>query len=448
MAESDSAKPLNDSSTIEYKVYPQRYLISALFSFSLIFTCIMLNCFNPILTNLKDIYDITLFQANFGTSLISPAIYPIANFIANYVLDEYGLKLGMGIANTCLIMGFIFRFFSASGFLYIVLGQTMGALAFPFLLGTPQKISAEWYRPNDRGMSTTILSVMNFVGIALGYAIPAFFLNKDTKGQEGLERVSQMTQLQAYIAVPLLVMSLILFQSKPPTPPSKAAETKKLPFKDSLKSLLADKNYLIFCISSGLNWGSFLAAGVVIQPILEPFGYGPDDISIYGAAITLCGLVGSIVFGGYVGKTKKYKRTIIILTSVANCILLLSYPLAQTGSFIILGLGLAGYGMLLLPFLPIALEYVCELTFPVAEVTSAGLMIVCSQLFYAGLGVLIDFIVETESKQNSLIAMTIMFGVGSLGTIGQIITKEVLKRDLAEKKGQLLSNDNGALVES
>jgi len=247
-------------------------------------------------------------------------------------------------------------------------------------------------------------------------------------------QLRSMLMFQAVIATPFLLISLLLFRAKPKTPPSKAAVTKKLPFKDSLRQLVHDKNYLIFCLSSGLLWGSFLVAGMVIQPIVEPFGYTPNDVGAYGAIITFCGLAGSLYFGGHVGKTKSFKKTIIRLTSFATLMLFLAFPLAQTGNEIALGAGLAIYGFLMLPFIPIALEYVCELTFPVAEATSAGLMITCAQVFGAGMGIVVDLILGEKNKKNSVIGLGVLIILASLGVFGQIMTNQDLKRDRAEKQ--------------
>ena len=41
------------------------------------------------------IYHIDLLWVNFATSLVWLVIYPPMNFVANYVLDELGLKWGV-----------------------------------------------------------------------------------------------------------------------------------------------------------------------------------------------------------------------------------------------------------------------------------------------------------------------------------------------------------------
>jgi hypothetical protein len=50
------------------------------------------NIFNEISSK---VYGETLSYVNFGTSLIWLLTYLPMNFVANYVLDEYGLKAGV-----------------------------------------------------------------------------------------------------------------------------------------------------------------------------------------------------------------------------------------------------------------------------------------------------------------------------------------------------------------
>jgi cyanate permease len=141
----------------------------------------MLTSFNPILTDLQTIYGgVDLFALTFCTSLISPVTFPFVNLIANYFNDEFGMKVGISIANILMVIGYIFRVFLVNGVAYIFIGQAMASIAMPFVLNSPQKISGLWFSPQERALATTCLSLANFAGMAAGFVLPSFYLTGTT----------------------------------------------------------------------------------------------------------------------------------------------------------------------------------------------------------------------------------------------------------------------------
>ena len=65
-------------------------------------------------------------------------------------------------------------------FYWIIIGQCFAAVGQPFLLNAPAKLSAAWYSENGRAIATTVASVANPLGVALGFVFPTFFVTEDT----------------------------------------------------------------------------------------------------------------------------------------------------------------------------------------------------------------------------------------------------------------------------
>ena len=133
-------------------------------------------CFSPIQSNLANvsikhkplpyttkIYGKSVFEVNFSTRLIGNIVTPPFNFIANYVLDEYGLKPGVSLlfpiqsysllkvlfGNVASLAGLWISVLAKQSFYSLLGGQVVASIGHAFLLGAPQKISLTWFAPNE-----------------------------------------------------------------------------------------------------------------------------------------------------------------------------------------------------------------------------------------------------------------------------------------------------------
>mmetsp|Transcript_23819 Transcript_23819/g.20753 ORF Transcript_23819/g.20753 Transcript_23819/m.20753 type:complete len:120 (+) Transcript_23819:819-1178(+) len=114
---------------------------------------------------------------------------------------------------------------------------------------------------------------------------------------------------------------------------------------------------------------------IVLQPMMKPFGFSDTAIGNFGALNLVCGLVGASVFGVYVQETLKFKKTILICSGVSCISLVTLVPLAYMDNPWIMGGGVVIFGFFTTPLLPILFELSVEITFPVNEAASGGLMI-------------------------------------------------------------------------
>ena len=80
-------------------------------------------------------------------SLIFFISHPFSTFLANYILDTYGLKVGISIGVIGMMAGMSVRLLINESFYYLFLGQTIFAISNTFILNSPTKIAAAWFRP-------------------------------------------------------------------------------------------------------------------------------------------------------------------------------------------------------------------------------------------------------------------------------------------------------------
>jgi FLVCR family feline leukemia virus subgroup C receptor-related protein len=424
----DNTALLKDiTSDSEYRTYNYRFVISALYMCSAIVSSCMWVCTSPLITNLESIYDLSLFVVNLGTSLNYLIIFIPMSFLANYIIDEMGLRKGILIGNFLTIVGLWVRTFSKDSFYYIFAGQVLGALGAPCILNTPQMISSVWYSPQERTMSTTILSISSPIGVGLGFFLPQLFVSA-SDNVKGLDQVNHLMFFIAIVGTVLLVPSFFLLKEKPRTPPSGAAKKEKLNYKESLKNLIRNRNFLVFLGGASLSWGTYNVLATVLQPLIANFGYSSTDSSTYGALTLVFGMIGSPIWAIYVGRTKKYKSSLILLSSLSLSMLIVLLFVGPKGNLYVTGAGIALYGFFTTPMLPIMFELCVELTFPVAEANAGGITYMMTQ-FMGVIGAFsVDAFLREETATASIKAFIFLIILQGIGVLFFVLTKEELRR--------------------
>lgn len=144
--------------------------------------------------------------------------------------------------------------------------------------------------------------------------------------------------------------------------------------------LIKNKNYVCMVLTFNMLYGVYTCLGAIINNLVDPFGYTPIDSSIFGATFIFCGLIGSIIFSYYMDKTQKYLRMLRISSFgslISSICIILTLP---TQNVWILNTNIAFMGFFLIPIIPIGYSFSVELTYPVSEAMSNGVMVFFSQI--------------------------------------------------------------------
>lgn len=422
----------------KYRTYNYRFIISILYLLAAVINSVMWVCVSPIQTDLKEIYGLSLFLVNLGGSLIYLILYIPMSFVSNYIIDEKGIRTAIVFGSLLTIIGLFVRTFCRDGFIWICIGQVLGAIGAPCILNTPQKISASWYGPDGRAMSTTLLSLGAPIGVGAGFFMSGFFVKDGAKGDEGKEQVYDLMWTTFLYGTIFLLPCIFLMREKPATPPSAGAAKEKLNYKDSLTQLAANPNFKIFLFGVAFFWGTYSSLATIMNPLIKPLGYSSQISGYYGGLVLVTGMIGSIGCGIYVGMTKKYKETLVILAGLSTSVLIILLVLNawfDEAHPIITGFWISLYGFFTTPMLPIIFEFCCEITFPVAEANAGGLTYMVTQAM--GIcGTLVANIFlgkENPVRNDSIIAFLILIAMQTTGLVAISRTKEDLRRSDYEK---------------
>jgi len=185
----------------------------------------------------------------------------------------------------------------------------LGGIGQPFLLNAPAKLAAFWFRPNTRAIATTIGSVSNPIGIAIGFGLPGIIVTSSKSKEE----IGNLMLVEACLSTAVFISCIIFFKSKPKTPPSNSADMKREEFLPSMKQLFKNKNFIMLFIFFGMGQGALNAFATLLDQISKPYGFSSSDNSLFGALVIIFGLVGSGIAGGIVAATQRYRISCLVI---------------------------------------------------------------------------------------------------------------------------------------
>jgi predicted MFS family arabinose efflux permease len=128
--------------------------------------------------------------------------------------------------------------------------------------------------------------------------------------------------------------------------------------------LLKMKNFMLLCFAFCILYGASSTIGLVMSPVLNPYGYTSFFISMGAILCVVCGVIASILVGMFLDRTKKYLLTLRIEAWLAAfCFLMTIWiiPLHNdplTLIFLILA------GVAAVPITPLGFVFSIELTHP------------------------------------------------------------------------------------
>uniref|UniRef100_A0A0L8GVD8 Major facilitator superfamily (MFS) profile domain-containing protein n=1 Tax=Octopus bimaculoides TaxID=37653 RepID=A0A0L8GVD8_OCTBM len=226
------------------------------------------------------------------------------------------------------------------------------------------------------------------------------------------------------------------------------------PSENQIVGLIRNKSYVTLCLNFGAGLGLFTALSTLFQQILCPRGYFNNFSGMCGALFIGAGLVGAALAGPLLDYTKRFEDIIKISSCMTTlCSILFSVVSGFENRRTLIATSISLLGMFGFSLYPSCMEASVECTFPVAEATSSGLLVIVGQIlgviFIVVMQVLAQPMSASESrnstcKTNSLSTETLDFTISNFFGSGVLVLFCVLslvfffhpelKRLTAEKK--------------
>ena len=306
---------------LSYKVYSSRWAILALFCFLSLANALMWVTFAPISDIANDYFgDIGITAVNM-LAVVFQILYGPGTYLGLVAMKHYGLKGTLLFGGCLTLFGALLRVLGAYimsesspivSYIIVLLGQCCAALAQPMFNNLPANIAATWFASSERDAATTISSLFNPLGNAVGQVLPPMFVTTSSNSKSS--GMATLLIVEAIIIATATSLVLVFFQSAPPTPPSHSAKLKRdgvdadvenaalttthtAKLKEEFLQLLTNADYIILLLAFSVGLGLFNTFLTLINQLVAPHGYSNDDAGLLGAILIVSGLGGAGITG-------------------------------------------------------------------------------------------------------------------------------------------------------
>ncbi|XP_078656160.1 choline/ethanolamine transporter flvcr2a-like [Branchiostoma floridae x Branchiostoma belcheri] len=389
-------------------------------------------------------YNVSILAVDWLSMVYMLAYIPLI-FPATWTLDRYGLRVVglLGSSLNCIGAWLKVAGVGRERFAVTMFAQTVCSVAQIFILGMPARVAAVWFGPREVSTATAIGVFGNQVGVALGFLIPPVLVPNAADIAVVERGMNVMMFGTAGVTTLLFILVIVFFREKPPIPPSPAqatiAETDaEYSYLGSIKRLMKSVPFVLLVITYGINTGSFYAISTLLnQVVLSKYPGEEVNVGRIGLTIVLTGLLGSVLCGIWLDRTRTFKGTTVVVYILSFlCMTAFTFTL-DLGYLAIVFVTAGALGFFMTGYLPLGFEFAAEITYPESEGTSSGLLNASAQTFGIALTLFTGYLVNNLSTLagNLCLCVTLFLGV---------VVTAFIKSDLKRLRAQQSVEDTNA----
>ena len=351
-----------------FKVYGYRWVV--LLVYFLINALMQLQwiIFAPITSEAVTFYNVPAMNIDL-LSLIFMVVYIFISFPASYIIDTWGIRIGIGIGAVLMgIFGFMKGFYGAS-YNMVVIAQIGIAIGQPFVLNSVTKVGVRWFPLHERATQAGISVLAQFVGIIIAMVLTPILFK-----MYGMEK---MLMMYGIVTLAGAVIFILLNREHPPTPPCPPGHDERIGVFAGMKHIFKQSDMIYLIIIFLIALGIFNAVTTWIEQIVSPRGFTITEAGIAGALMMVGGIIGASILPPLSDKFRKRKLFIVIamIGAIPGII-----GLAFAGNYWLLLASCFVFGFFLMAGAPICFQYGAEVSYPAPEATSQGLLLLAGQI--------------------------------------------------------------------
>ena len=354
--------------TANFKVYKYRWIMLSVYMLIIIVNQLLWITFAPITAAATQFYGVSDIQIGM-LSMCFMIVFIIVSIPASWIIDAYGIKIGVGIGAVLTGIFGMMRGMVGTDYQWLLIAQIGIAVGQPFLLNAITKLAARWFPMAERATASGLGTLAMYIGVLAGMLLTPYI----TKSQG----IDGMLYDYGVIAIVSAVIFILFSKERPRTAPCHSDQEERSLVYDGLKDTLTNKNFYWLLLIFFVGLGIFNSVTTWIEDILRPRGFTADEAGITGGIMIVGGILGALIMP--VLSDRYRKRKLFIIIALAGAIVGLTGVTFAENYSLLLASGMI-LGFFLLSAGPIGFQYGAEITYPTSEGTSNGLMILAGQI--------------------------------------------------------------------
>ena len=423
---------------------PYRYIIVIIYFFLNFINGMHWVTFASIATKFGKFYHLNHFLVDLF-SLLFMILYPIGCIPEAYIIDNISMQNGLRISAILLIIGSLLKIMINTSIIFAYIGQFFTAVFQPAILNSPGKIASTWFNEKRRTLVTSICCVSNTIGIIFGYLIHSFVIEDNTVNPKIFKEAFKSYLLIEFIITTIFCLLFIfLIKNKPKIPPSISQKNyRPISLKDGIKKLMTNINFIKILISLTCIVGFINIYGTIFNSYMALYKIKDSSATFTLAIANIFGIITALIVGAIIDKSKKYKLAMIICNIISLLVLIITTILLETIEKKSLGLtSFICYTLVIGATIPIytsGMDFICEITYPVGESISEGIIMSFNQIMGI-IGIIICDIFRTYLQNIKFMTNVFCILLFTISLISIFLVNSKLVR--TEKDKQNINNDD------
>ena len=285
------------------KVYGYRWVVLLVYFLVNALMQLQWIIFAPITSEAVKFYNVPAMQIDL-LSLIFMVVYIFISFPASYIIDTWGIRIGIGIGAVLMgVFGFMKGFYGAN-YDMVVIAQIGIAIGQPFVMNAVTKVGARWFPLHERATQSGLSVLAQFVGIIVAMVLTPILFK-----MYGMEK---MLMIYGIVTLAGAVIFILFNREHPPTPPCPPGHDERIAVFAGLKHILKQKDMIYLIIVFFIALGIFNAITTWIEQIVSPRGFTIAEAGIVGALMMIGGIIGASILPVLSDKLRKRKLFMVI----------------------------------------------------------------------------------------------------------------------------------------
>jgi MFS family permease len=356
------------------RVFGYRWVVLLVFAIINVVVQMQWLTFAPIAREARVFYQVTALQIDF-LSMLFMIVFLLVCIPASYVIDTYGIRVGVGIGAVLTGVFGVLKGIFAADYTMVMISQIGLAVAQPFILNAATKVAVRWFPIQERATAVGIATLSQFVGIILAMVLTPLLIAGDAQTGSG---ISQMLRIYGGASAISAVILIVFLKERPPAAPSVESEEERFNVFQGIGHMFRDRNMRMLVLLFFIGLGMFNAISTCIDQICQIKGLTMEQTGLVGGLILIAGVVGAIILPPLSDRSRKRKAYLLLgMSCMIPGLMGLTFLSGYTGLLIsaaVFGFFFLGAGG------PIGFQYGAEISFPAPESASQGLLILSGQI--------------------------------------------------------------------
>ena len=352
----------------DFKVYRIRWIMLTIYMLMVAVNQLLWITFAPITGDSTIYYGVSDLKIGV-LSMCFMIVYIIISIPASWIIDKYGIRIGVGIGAVFTGIFGLLRGFVGPDYNLLLMAQIGVAIGQPFILNATTKLAARWFPIEERATASGLGTLAMYIGILAGMTLTPYLAIGS--GIDG------MLYIYGVISIIISVVFLVLMKEKPLTAPCLPDQEERSLVFDGFKQTLRTKDFIWLMVIFFIGLGVFNSVTTWIEDILRPRGFTATQAGITGGMMIIGGVIGALIIPMLSDYYKK--RTPFIIIALTGATIGLAGITFATSYWLLLSSGML-LGFFLLSAGPIGFQYGAEITYPASEGTSNGMLLLMGQI--------------------------------------------------------------------